>query len=194
VELINTSIKDLNILEPRVFQDSRGSFVETWNYNTLKNLGIDEQFVQDNQSISSKGTLRGIHFQLKNPQGKLVRVVQGEVYDVAVDLRPNSPSFGQWVGEILSSENNKLLWVPAGFGHAFYTMSDSAIFTYKCTEYYDAQDQYALRWNDPDLGIQWPINSSSDVTLSEQDKTAPSFQELESILADLSGNAIKSVL
>ena len=179
MELINTKINDLKILVPRVFKDTRGSFIETWNHRTLKNLGIDENFVQDNQSISSKGTLRGIHFQKKHPQGKLVRVVQGEVYDLAVDLRIGSPTYGQSVGEIISSENNKLFWVPAGFGHAFYTMSDTAIFTYKCTEYYDPEDQYCLRWNDPDLNIEWPLDSNSEVVLSEQDEKAPFFRELE---------------
>ena len=178
MEIINTKINDLKILVPRVFKDTRGSFIETWNYRTLKKLGIDENFVQDNQSISSKGTLRGIHFQKKHPQGKLVGVVQGEVYDLAVDLRIGSPTYGQSVGEVISSENNKLFWIPAGFGHAFYTMSDTAIFTYKCTEYYDPEDQYCLRWDDPDLNIEWPLDSNSEVVLSEQDEKAPFFQAL----------------
>jgi dTDP-4-dehydrorhamnose 3,5-epimerase len=179
VEIINTKIEDLKMLAPRVFKDSRGSFIETWNYTTLKHLGIDETFVQDNQSISSKGTLRGIHFQRTHPQGKLVRVVQGEVYDVAVDLRATSPTFGQWVGETLSSENNRQLWIPAGFGHAFYTLSDTAIFAYKCTEYYDPQDQNCLRWDDPDLRIEWPRNNNIEIVLSEQDEGAPLFRELK---------------
>lgn len=182
MELIDTNIKDLKILVPRVFKDSRGSFIETWNYKTIKNLGINENFVQDNQSISSKGTLRGIHFQQKHPQGKLVRVVQGEVYDVAVDLRAGSPTFGQWVGEVISSENNRLVWVPPGFGHAFYTMSDTAIFTYKCTDYYNSQDQYCLHWNDPDLAIDWPISGDTNIVVSEQDEKAPSLRELEDVL------------
>jgi dTDP-4-dehydrorhamnose 3,5-epimerase len=179
VEIINTQIEDLKILAPRVFKDSRGSFIETWNYTTLKHLGIDETFVQDNQSISSKGTLRGIHFQRTHPQGKLVRVVQGEVYDVAVDLRATSPTFGQWFGETLSGDNNKQLWIPAGFGHAFYTLSDTAIFTYKCTEYYDPQDQNCLRWDDPDLKIEWPRNDNIEIVLSEQDEGAPFFRDLK---------------
>ena len=179
MERIDTKIKDVKVLIPRVFKDNRGSFIETWNYKTLKNLGIEEKFVQDNQSISSKGTLRGIHFQQKHPQGKLVRVVQGEVFDVAVDLRAGSSTYGQWIGETLSSDNNKLLWIPAGFGHAFYTMSDTAIFTYKCTEYYHPDDQYSLRWNDPDLKIEWPLDRNSEVVLSEQDEKAPLLREFE---------------
>ncbi len=182
MELIETKIKDLYILIPRVFKDERGSFIETWNYKTLKNLGIDETFVQDNQSISAKGTLRGVHFQQKHPQGKLVRVVLGEVFDVAVDLRPGSSTYGQWVGETLSSENNKLLWIPPGFGHAFYTLSDKTIFTYKCTDYYYPDDQHGLRWNDPDLNIEWPLADASDVVLSEQDEKAPFFRDFENTL------------
>jgi len=181
MKLINTEIADVKILIPRVFKDTRGSFIETWNYKTLKNLGIDEQFVQDNQSISSKGTLRGIHFQKTHPQGKLVRVVQGEVYDVAVDLRAGSPTYGQSIGELLSSDNNRLFWIPAGFGHAFYTISDTAIFTYKCTEFYDPEDQNCLRWNDPDLNIKWPLASDSEVVLSEQDENAPFFKDLKNM-------------
>jgi dTDP-4-dehydrorhamnose 3,5-epimerase len=178
MEHIDTTIKGLTILIPRVFKDARGSFVETWNYKTLKNLGIDETFVQDNQSISSKGTLRGIHFQKKHPQGKLVKVVQGEVFDVAVDLRTGSSTYGQWAGEKLSSENNKQLWIPPGFGHAFYTLSDTAIFTYRCTDYYYPDDQHCLRWDDPDLNIEWPLDSNSEVVLSEKDEKAPLFQTL----------------
>ncbi len=178
MEIRDTSIPDVKILQPRVFRDERGYFVESWNYRTLKGLGLDLHFVQDNESKSTKGTLRGIHFQVQRPQGKLVRVVVGKVFDIAVDLRKGSPTFGQWTGVELSDENMTQLWIPPGFGHAFYVMSDTAIFNYKCTEYYQGDDQWSLLWNDPEVGVAWPLDPSVDVLLAPKDRDAPTLSEL----------------
>ena len=141
--------------------------------------GLDIRFVQDNESFSTKGTLRGIHFQLAHPQGKLVRAIMGTVYDIAVDLRKDSPTFGKTVGTILSEDNKRQLWVPEGFGHAYYTVSNTAIFSYKCTDFYYADDQYELLWNDPELGILWPLEEGQEVVLSAKDRSAPTLSELK---------------
>ncbi len=178
MELIDTEIPEVKIIQPRVFRDDRGYFMETWNYRTLYEAGLDVRFVQDNESYSTKGTLRGIHYQLKNPQGKLVRAIVGSVYDIAVDLRRDSPTFGKSVGTILSEDNKRQLWVPEGFGHAYYTISQSAIFAYKCTDYYHANDSYELRWDDPELGITWPIEEGQEVILSAKDREAPTLKAL----------------
>jgi dTDP-4-dehydrorhamnose 3,5-epimerase len=176
MKVIQTDVQDVMIIEPKVFGDERGFFLETFQADRYRELaGINLEFVQDNHSRSSKGVLRGLHFQKSNPQGKLVRVVRGEVFDVAVDIRKNSPTFGKWAGVILSEENKKQFWVPPGLAHGFVTLSDTADFEYKCTDYYDPTDEGCLMWNDSDIGIDWPINSPS---LSEKDAKGNSFQEL----------------
>ena len=149
-------IEGLKVITPTVFGDERGYFMETYNYNDYKAAGIDMEFVQDNQSSSKKGVLRGLHFQINYPQDKLVRVVSGEVFDVAVDLRPGSETYGKWFGEILSAENNKQFYIPEGFAHGFLVLSDTAEFCYKCTDFYRPGDEGGLAWNDPEIDIKWP--------------------------------------
>jgi dTDP-4-dehydrorhamnose 3,5-epimerase len=156
----------LLILEPKVFGDARGFFMETWNHRRYQEAGIGAGFVQDNISVSRRGILRGLHFQNPNAQGKLVSVLQGEVFDVAVDLRRNLPTFGRWHGLLLSGENKIQFYIPPGFAHGFLVLSDTAMFHYKCTAYYSAKDELAIRWDDPDLGIHWPLK---DPTISEKD-------------------------
>lgn len=175
---VETGIQGLVIVEPTVFGDDRGYFMETYNYNDFKEAGLDMVFVQDNQSKSKKGVLRGLHFQRKNPQGKLVRAISGEVYDVAVDLRPGSETYGQWRGVLLSAENKRQFYVPEGFAHGFLVMSDTAEFAYKCTRFYDPSDEGGLMYNDPDIGVEWPIAEDMDILLSDKDKKNPSFKEL----------------
>ncbi len=155
---IETSIPDVVLIEPKVFGDARGFFYESWNQRTLTELGIDVEFVQDNHSKSQRNVLRGLHYQLEHPQGKLVRVVAGEVWDVAVDLRRSSSTFGQSVGFALSAENKRLAWIPPGFAHGFCVTSDSAEFLYKTTDYWHPNDEYSLLWNDPALKINWPLS------------------------------------
>lgn len=174
---IKTPIKDLYVIEPTVFGDHRGYFMETYQYEEFKSAGLDMVFVQDNQSKSKKGVLRGLHYQTRNSQGKLVRVVKGEVFDVGVDLRKGSETFGQWYGVLLTEENKKMFYVPEGFAHGFVVMSDSAEFVYKCTNYYDPTSEAGLMWNDPDIGIEWPIPEDMEILLSEKDKIHPSFKE-----------------
>jgi len=166
-------IEGLYVIEPKVFGDERGYFMESYNYEDFKAAGLDMVFVQDNQSMSKKGVLRGLHFQKKHPQGKLVRVLSGTVYDVAVDLRKSSPTYGKYYGVILSAENKKMFYVPEGFAHGFLVLSDSAEFTYKCTDYYHPEDEGGIIWNDPDIGIEWPISNDMSVILSEKDKKLP---------------------
>ncbi|AMO67220.1 dTDP-4-dehydrorhamnose 3,5-epimerase [Zhongshania aliphaticivorans] len=176
MNVIPTQLKDCVIIEPKVFGDHRGFFLETFQADRYRDMaGISLPFVQDNHSRSAKGVLRGLHFQKTKPQGKLVRVVSGEVYDVAVDIRPDSPSFGQWEGVILSEENKRQLWVPPGFAHGFVVLSDTADFEYKCTDYYDPSDEGSLIWNDPAMAITWPLKNP---TLSDKDSKAPTFAEL----------------
>lgn len=155
-QFIETKIPEVKIIEPRVFGDSRGYFVETFKAPDFEAAGIPVNFVQDNESSSTKGVLRGLHFQKEHTQGKLVRVTHGEVFDVAVDVRPNSKSFGQWVGVTLSSEKKNMLWIPAGFAHGFLVLSDTAEFVYKCTDVYDPTSEGGIPWNDPDIAINWP--------------------------------------
>jgi dTDP-4-dehydrorhamnose 3,5-epimerase len=169
MKIIDTAIADLKIIEPKVFGDERGFFLETWNASAFASLGLDLKFVQDNHSRSAHGILRGLHYQIQNPQGKLVRVTSGQVYDVAVDMRAKSPTFGQHVGVVLSAENKRMFWVPPGFAHGFYVMSESADFVYKCTEYYTPEFERSLLWNDPSLKIDWPIGDSLPI-LSAKDK------------------------
>lgn len=173
-----TGIEGLIIVEPRVFGDARGYFMETWHQEAFKEGGIPYAFVQDNQSSSTKGVLRGLHFQKNNPQGKLVRVLSGSVYDVAVDLRKNSPTCGKWYGIELSAENKKQFYVPEGFAHGFLVLSESAEFAYKCTRFYDAADEGGLLWNDPDIGIKWPL-SGREPQLSDKDRANPRLSEMD---------------
>jgi dTDP-4-dehydrorhamnose 3,5-epimerase len=177
MNVIKTKLKDCVIIEPKVFGDERGFFLETFQADRYSDLaGITLPFVQDNHSRSSKGVLRGLHFQITKPQGKLVRVVLGEVYDVAVDIRQGSPTYGQWEGVILSEENKTQFWVPPGFAHGFVVLSETADFEYKCTDYYDPSDEGSLLWNDPDLNIPWPIDNPK---LSEKDANAPLLADLK---------------
>ena len=160
MKIIKTTLKDCVIIEPNVYGDERGFFLETFQFQRYKDLAnIEHNFVQDNYSRSSKNVLRGLHFQKNNPQGKLVRVVRGEVYDVAVDIRPSSPSYKKWEGVVLSEDNKRQFWVPPGFAHGFFVLSEIADFEYKCTDYYDPADEGSIIWNDPDLNIIWPSNN-----------------------------------
>jgi|TARA_B100001093_G_C26857875_1_gene1028321 dTDP-4-dehydrorhamnose 3,5-epimerase len=177
MNVIKTKLKDCVIIEPKVHCDERGFFLETFQADRYSDYaGITLPFVQDNYSRSSKGVLRGLHFQKKKPQGKLVRVVRGEVYDVAVDMRKDSPTFGQWEAVILSEENKTQFWVPPGFAHGFVVLSQVADFEYKCTDYYDSADEGSLLWNDSDLSIAWPVK---DPKLSEKDQNAPNLADLK---------------
>ena len=173
------SIPDVVLIEPQVFGDNRGFFFESFNQNKFEDvISKKVNFVQDNHSKSIKGVLRGLHYQLApKAQGKLVRVIQGEVFDVAVDLRKSSPTFGKWVGEILSADNKKQMWIPEGFAHGFVTLSDTAEFLYKTTDFYSKEHEQAIRWNDETIGIQWPIK---DISLSAKDETAQPFKEVRS--------------
>jgi dTDP-4-dehydrorhamnose 3,5-epimerase len=152
--------------------------METWNQADFEEIGISVSFVQDNQSKSKKGVLRGLHFQKENPQGKLVRVISGEVYDVAVDLRKESATFGKWFGVTLSAENKRQFWVPEGFAHGFLVTSDEAEFVYKCTQYYDPSDEGGLLWNDPDVGVEWPLKEGQEPLLSDKDRIYPGIKKL----------------
>lgn len=167
---IPTAIPDVLILEPKVFGDARGFFYESFNAKVFQEAtGLDVQFVQDNHSKSVKGVLRGLHYQIQRPQGKLVRCVQGEVFDVAVDIRKSSPTFGKWVGEIISSENKRQIWIPAGFAHGFIVLSDTAEFLYKTTDYYAPEYECSLLWNDPSLGILWPFKGAPKLAAKDVD-------------------------
>ncbi|TKV41693.1 dTDP-4-dehydrorhamnose 3,5-epimerase [Sphingobium sp. MP9-4] len=178
MNIIETGIPDLVILEPNVFGDERGFFMESWNASRFRNAGLDLDFVQDNHSRSAKGVLRGLHFQNPNPQGKLVRVTSGRVWDVAVDIRRSSPHFGKWAGVELSAENKRMFWVPAGFAHGFVTLEDNTDFQYKCTTYYDPGSEHSLLWNDPQLGIEWPVDGL-ELRLSEKDKVGKPLHAIE---------------
>lgn len=177
MKVIETSIPDVKIIEPNVFGDERGFFMETWQQKKFEELVAPRQFVQDNHSKSAQGILRGLHYQTENTQGKLVRVVAGEVFDVAVDMRRSSETFGQWVGVLLSAENHRQLWVPEGFAHGFYVTTESAEFVYKCTDYYNPGHEHTLQWNDPTVGIEWPILANSEPLLSGKDQLGKSFGE-----------------
>ncbi len=177
MNIISTSIPDVKILEPQVFGDERGFFMETWNQKKFEETVCKRSFVQDNHSKSTKGILRGLHYQTENTQGKLVRVISGEVYDVAVDIRRDSPTFGKWVGEYLSAENKRQLWVPEGFAHGFYVTSESAEFVYKCTDYYNPGAEHSIVWNDTYLNIDWPISMAGPPKLSEKDINGKPFEQ-----------------
>jgi len=177
MNVISTEIDDVVIIEPKVFGDERGFFLETFQAERYAELaGIDLPFVQDNHSRSGKNVLRGLHFQKSKPQGKLVRVVRGEVFDVAVDIRKDSPTYGKWAGVLLSGDNKRQFWVPPGLAHGFVVLSESADFEYKCTDYYDPSDEGALIWNDPDVGIEWP--EGIEPILSAKDQVALRLKDL----------------
>ncbi|WP_027366379.1 dTDP-4-dehydrorhamnose 3,5-epimerase [Desulfocurvibacter africanus] len=175
MEVERTDIEGVLLIKPKAFGDHRGFFLETFQAQRYGQAGIGLPFVQDNLSRSRQGILRGLHFQRTYPQGKLVSVTRGRVFDVAVDIRPDSPTFGKWYGAVLDDENHHQLWVAPGLAHGFCVMSETADFTYKCTDYYHPEDEGCLRWNDPDIGIDWPVQSP---TLSDKDAKAPSLREL----------------
>jgi dTDP-4-dehydrorhamnose 3,5-epimerase len=180
VKVIQTTISEVLIVNPVVHGDERGFFLESWHQERYASCGIPAHFIQDNHSRSIQGSLRGLHYQLLRPQGKLVRVVAGEVFDVAVDLRRSSPTFGRWVGTVLSDRDHTQLWIPPGFAHGFYVLSRSADLLYKCTDYYDASDDRSVRWDDPDLGIRWPLLPGLAPILSERDAAAPTLRDAPS--------------
>jgi len=171
----DSKIPGIKIITPQVHKDNRGYFLESFNAKDFKNLGLPTKFLQDNQSYSSNGTLRGLHYQLKYKQAKLVRVIQGDVFDVAVDIRQGSPTFGKYEGFHLSDKNSKIMYIPEGFAHGYVVSSETAIFQYKCTEIYHPEDEYGLLWSDKDLNIQWPVKNP---ILSEKDKTLPTLQNV----------------
>lgn len=175
---IKTKIRDLYIVEPKVFNDTRGYFMETYNEEQFRRAGLTMRFVQDNESKSVKGVLRGLHFQTRCAQGKLVRVSSGEVFDVAVDLRLGSPTYGQWEGIILSEKNKKQFYIPEGFAHGFLVLSEKAIFNYKCTNLYHPEYEDGLLWNDEDIDIKWPLSGINELLLSEKDKNQKKLKEL----------------
>ena len=180
MKVISTTIPDVLIIEPRVFGDSRGFFFESFNQkNFNKATGLGVNFVQDNHSRSTKGVLRGLHYQIRQPQGKLVRVVRGAVFDVAVDIRKSSPTFGQWVGVELTEDNYRQVWVPPGFAHGFYVLSESADFLYKTTDYYIPDFERSVAWNDPKIAISWPVEAGSQPIISAKDAIAPALADAE---------------
>jgi dTDP-4-dehydrorhamnose 3,5-epimerase len=179
MQIIKTDIPDLLIIEPKVFGDERGFFMENWNRQAFADAGLDLTFVQDNHSRSQQGILRGLHYQIKRPQGKLVRVTLGSVFDVAVDLRQSSPTFGQWLGLELSENNHRMLWVPPGFAHGFYVTSPVADFMYKCTDIYAPQYERTIRWDDKTLAIDWPLVEGMHPLLSEKDADGMAFKDAE---------------
>jgi len=183
MQIQRLAIPDLILITPDVYRDERGYFQETWHGARYAEYGIPEDFVQDNEARSSRGVLRGLHYQLAHPQGKLVRVVEGEVFDIAVDIRIGSPTFRKWKGVRLNSELKQQLYVPPGFAHGYCVLSETALFSYKCTEYYHPEDEYSLLWNDPDLGIEWPVERP---IVSPKDQAAPRLKEINP--ADLFGS------
>jgi dTDP-4-dehydrorhamnose 3,5-epimerase len=179
MNVLQTPLAGVFLLEPRIFKDDRGWFFESYHEKRYWDAGLAAKFVQDNHSRSSQGTLRGLHYQLEHPQGKLVRVVMGEVYDVCVDIQQGSPTFGQWYGVYLSDENHRQLYVPPGFAHGFCVVSENADFLYKCTDFYTPGDEYSIRWDDPQIGIEWPI---TDPLLSDKDARAPLLKDAAAVL------------
>ena len=175
----STTLRDVIRIVPDVHRDDRGYFLEMWRKNRFEAAGIDAGFVQENLSYSVRGTLRGLHYQVEKPQGRLVRVVHGEVFDVAVDLRRSSPDFGRWSGEVLSVENQHQVWIPPGFAHGFLVLSDTAAFQYNCTEYYAPEYDRGIRWDDPDIGIEWPLADDLPLLLSDKDRSAPALADAE---------------
>lgn len=176
MKVIQTKLPEVIVLELDVFSDGRGVFIETWSKHRYENLGICEEFVQDNVSFSRKGVLRGLHYQFPCSQGKLIQVLSGEVFDVAVDIRRGSENFGKWVSEVLSEDNHRQLYIPPGFAHGFYVMSESAVFDYKCTDYYNRDAEGGILWNDPELKIEWPDQKP---ILSTKDMSYPTLQNVD---------------
>jgi dTDP-4-dehydrorhamnose 3,5-epimerase len=176
-----THLPDVVLIEPNVFGDARGFFMETWEARKFADGGIDVNFVQDNHSRSSRWVLRGLHYQLRHTQGKLVRVTDGEIFDVVVDVRKSSPTFGHWAGEYLSADNRRMLWIPPGFAHGFVVLSERVDFLYKCTDYFDPASERTLVWNDPEIGIQWPIPQGVDPIVSEKDRNGTRWRSIESL-------------
>lgn len=179
IKVTTCEIEGLCVIEPTVFGDERGYFMETYNRNDMAEAGLDMVFVQDNQSMSARGVLRGLHFQKQYPQGKLVRAIKGEVFDVAVDMREGSDTYGKWHGELLSEENKKQFYIPEGFAHGFYVLSETAEFCYKCTDFYHPGDEGGVKWDDPAIGVEWPLLKDVPVILSEKDKKWPCLKELK---------------
>ncbi len=179
MKVIKTDIPDVLVFQPQVFGDPRGYFLETWRDDFFRAAGVEFNFVQDNQSSSHQGVLRGLHYQIQHPQGKLVRVLSGRVFDVAVDLRRSSPTFGQWTGVELSGENRRLFWVPPGFGHGFYVLSEMAEFAYKCTDYYAPEHERIIQYNDPRINISWPLLDGISTVLSDKDEAGILFSQAE---------------
>lgn len=179
MEFVPTAIPDVVLIKPQVFKDARGHFFESWTERKFAAAGLDLKFVQDNQNRSEQHVLRGLHYQLTQPQGKLVRVVTGAVFDVAVDMRRRSPTFGQWVGAELTADNHYMLWVPPGFAHGFMVLSESVHFLYKCTEFYYPEDERAVRWDDADLGVRWPLPPGTAPVISARDAAARAFKDAE---------------
>ena len=177
IKVTTCDIEGLCVIEPTVFKDERGYFMETYNQNDFKEAGLDMVFVQDNQSMSTRGVLRGLHYQKQFPQGKLVRVVRGTVFDVAVDLRTDSKTYGKWFGVELSAENKKQFYIPEGFAHGFLVLSDEAEFVYKCTDFYHPGDEGGMAWNDPEIGIEWPLQDGVELIISEKDQKWGGFRE-----------------
>ncbi|MBX2878793.1 MAG: dTDP-4-dehydrorhamnose 3,5-epimerase [Granulosicoccus sp.] len=180
MQIEETSLESVKIIKPAVHGDDRGFFMECWNQAVFEKSGLSLNFVQDNHSRSSRGVLRGLHYQIQQAQGKLVRVTRGEVFDVAVDMRRSSAQFGQWFGTVLSESNKQQLWVPPGFAHGFYVLSEFADFQYKCTEYYAPEHERCLLWNDPQIGIEWPIKAGLSPQLAAKDVAGKRFDECES--------------
>ena len=175
MNIITTSLEDVLIIEPRIFKDNRGFFMETYNQNKYQKSGINRLFIQDNLSYSVRGTLRGLHFQINHPQAKLVQVITGEIFDVAVDIRKDSPTFGKWTGVVLSDQNKRQMFIPEGFAHGFCVISETAHFLYKCSDFYAPDDEGGIIWSDPDIGIDWPVKNP---VISEKDKHHPRLYEL----------------
>lgn len=178
MNVIDTPLPDVKLIKPRVFGDSRGFFMETWSKRVFADLGLELDFVQDNHSRSARGVLRGLHYQLQQAQGKLVRVTAGAVFDVAVDIRRSSPTFGQWVGYVLSAENQCMLWVPPGFAHGFLTLEEGTDFLYKCTDFYAPEHERCIAWNDPAIGIGWP-DTGAEPQLSAKDRLGQLLSQAE---------------
>lgn len=191
IKIKETPIPDLIVIQSQVFLDQRGFFLEFYNKETFRKAGVNVDFVQDNISRSTKGVLRGLHFQHRLPQGKLVKVIRGKIFDVAVDLRKNSPAYGKWHGLILDDETHKMLYIPPGFAHGFLVLSETVDFHYKCTDFYDPGGESGIRWNDPDIGVEWPLEEI-EPTLSEKDEALPFFKVIESPFLYQSGRRTES--
>jgi len=179
MEFTATRIPDVIVIDPVVFEDARGFFMETWQARKFAAAGIDAVFVQDSHSRSTQGTVRGLHYQIEQAQGKLIRVIQGAAFDVLVDLRQTSPTYGQWVGEELSAGNRKIIWVPPGFAHGFQALSESAEIEYRCTDYYAPEHERTIRWDDPDIGIDWPLKAGQESMMSDKDLAGVAFADAE---------------